>query len=251
MARLTEEVKAGIIVSSFLLILSLFIILIGGTKLFERYDIYYVNVNNTSGLLVGSHVKVGGIKVGSVIDIKPPEFPGDRIFITFGIKKGMVLFKGTKAVVTRDGFIGDVHLLLSLEEISSEKMSPGDVIPVVEKADFTILLSKVNNISDSVNKLIDNMNTLFSQNMIDNIQEAVREARGALNEINDFVAGTRGEMSGLLNEARQDLKKAEDMIMAIENTARTFEKTAGTLGKNGNRGRGDNGYSKRDFGVDR
>jgi ABC-type transporter Mla subunit MlaD len=229
--RLREEVKAGIIVASFLLILSIFIILIGGTKLFERHDIYYTNVMNTSGLLVGSHVKVGGIKVGRIVDIKPPEFPGDKIFITFGVKKGMALFKGTKAVITREGFVGDVHLLLSIEEISKEKMSPGEIIPVVEGADFTILLSKVNSISESVNELLDNMNTLFSQNMIDDIHEAVKEARATLNEMNDFMAGTRGEMSGVLKEAKKNLEKAEGMITAIENTARTYEKTAGTLEK--------------------
>lgn len=229
MARLKEEVKAGIIVSAFLLILSVFIILIGGTRLFERHDTYYMTVKNISGLLVGAPVKIGGVKVGSVLDIKPPEFPGDMIDITFGLKKGMDLFKGTKALITQDGFVGEIHILLSLDEKSDERINPGNLIPSAEKADMTILLSKVNNISDSIDTLVKNVNTLFSQGMVDDVQEAVKKTRSLLTEIEGFVGETRGEVSGLLGDARSAINEAETMMNAIENTAKTFEKTAGTL----------------------
>ena len=59
-----EEIKAGIIIVASFLILTALVILIGGSNLFEKFDVYYVKVMNTSGLETGAQVKLGGVRVG-------------------------------------------------------------------------------------------------------------------------------------------------------------------------------------------
>ena len=74
-----EEVKAGTIVVVSLVILSAFIILIGGGRLFDDYDKYQVHVMNAGGLEVGAQVRLGGVRIGRILSIKPPAGPGKRL----------------------------------------------------------------------------------------------------------------------------------------------------------------------------
>ncbi|MGQ9570766.1 MAG: hypothetical protein ACUVUQ_07985 [Thermodesulfovibrionales bacterium] len=53
-AYMKETIKSGLLITVSLLILSGFIILIGGSQFFEKFDHYYVKVTNAAGLEVGA-----------------------------------------------------------------------------------------------------------------------------------------------------------------------------------------------------
>ena len=105
MASIKEEIKAGLIILISLVLLSGFIILIGGSQFFEKLDQYYVKVMDAAGLEVGAQVKLGGVKIGSVLSIKTPNGPGQPIIIEIGIKNGTTLYKGTQALITQVGLV--------------------------------------------------------------------------------------------------------------------------------------------------
>ena len=88
MASIKEEIKAGLIVIISLVLLSGFIILIGGSQFFEKLDKYYVKVMDAAGLEVGAQVKLGGVRIGRVLNINAPKGPGQPITIEIGIKNG-------------------------------------------------------------------------------------------------------------------------------------------------------------------
>jgi phospholipid/cholesterol/gamma-HCH transport system substrate-binding protein len=73
-----EEIKAGIIIVASLVILSIFVILIGGSQFMNKYDKYYVRVLNAAGLETGAQVKLGGVRVGRVLSVREPDGPGRR-----------------------------------------------------------------------------------------------------------------------------------------------------------------------------
>jgi phospholipid/cholesterol/gamma-HCH transport system substrate-binding protein len=68
---LKDEIKAGIIILTSIVILSVFVILIGGSQFLEKYDTYTVRVMNAAGLETGAQVKLGGVRVGRVLNIVP------------------------------------------------------------------------------------------------------------------------------------------------------------------------------------
>lgn len=235
MAYLKEEIKAGIIIFASLIILSGFIILIGGSQLFEKLDVYYVKVMNAAGLESGAQVKLGGVRVGSVLDIKAPDGPGEPVTIAIGIKRGTALYKGTKALITQVGFVGDIYLLLSVEETTNERFTVGDIIPSVESVDFKILMAKVDVISESVDRLIKDIDKLFSQSNIKDIEKLVKNTNKAivsassnLDKVTTTLVGTvnKLEISKLINKTSEDLEKAGDMIKAVEETAKMVGKTS-------------------------
>jgi phospholipid/cholesterol/gamma-HCH transport system substrate-binding protein len=246
--KLKEEIKAGIIVVASLLILSAFIIFIGGGRLFDDYDTYSVHVMNAGGLEVGAQVRLGGVRVGRILSIDPPAGPGKPVTIDVGIKKGTVLYKGTRAMITQLGFVGDIYLLLTVQETTNEKIKVGDVIPSKEQVQFDVLMAKLEGISDSVDNLIKDVNKIFSQKNIEGIELLVENTNKAivtgsasidqvaaslkgttdklnlvLNELEDILKENKEEVSQLLQKAREDLEKAGAMIESIESTAKSIE----------------------------
>lgn len=226
MAHLKEEIKAGIIILASLIILSGFTILIGGSQLFEKFDTYYVKVMNAAGLESGSQVKLGGVRVGRVLDIKAPNGPGELVTITIGIKRGTMLYKGTRALITQIGFVGDIYLLLSVEGTTNERFKVGDIIPSVESVDFKILMAKIGDISESLDMLIKDIDKLFSQSNIKDIEILIKDITLVLKEIRGVVRNNKGGISKLITKAGEALEKAGDMIKAVEKTAKTVDKTS-------------------------
>jgi len=251
-----EEVKAGIIIVAAIVILSGFIILIGGGHFFEKYDTYTINVMNAAGLETGAQVKLGGVKVGRVLDIRAPSNPGEPVTITIGIKRGMVLYKGTKALITQVGFVGDIYLLLTVGNTTNEPVKVGSTIPSEEQIQMDVLMAKMNGLSSSVDKLINDIDKLFNDKNLKGIESLIGNTNNAIvsgssnvskiasslkatteklekvmNEVEEILKGNKGEVTQLIKKAREDIDKAGEMIKSIESTAKSVEKTSKSVDK--------------------
>lgn len=250
MAYLKEEIKAGVIIVVAFLILSGFVVLIGGTQVFEKLDFYYVKVMNAAGVEEGAQVKLGGVKVGKVLSITPPRAPGEPVTIKVGITKGTALYKGTKASITQVGFVGDIYLLLSIDKTTSEQFKPGDTIPAEEQVQFAVLMARLDSISQSVDGLIRDIDMIFSEKNIREIESLLKNANTAivsgssnldkiasalkgttaklelvLNEVEGLVKDNKAEVSQLIRRAREGMEKAGDMVRTIEEAAKSANTT--------------------------
>lgn len=246
-----EEVKAGIIIVLSIFVMSVFIIFIGGGRLFDDFDKYYVHVNNAGGLEIGAQVRLGGVRVGRILSINPPEGPGDPVKVEIGVKKGTVLYEGTKAMITQLGFVGDIYLLLTVHNTKQEKINVGDVIPSKEQFQFDMLMSKLEDLSVSVENLVKDINKIFSQKNIKGIETLVENTNKAivsgatdinqiasslqettdklkivLDGIEDIIYENRDEIAELIKRAREDLEKAGEMFESFEATAKSIEATS-------------------------
>jgi ABC-type transporter Mla subunit MlaD len=251
-----EEVKAGIIIVASLLILSAFVILIGGGQFLTKYDRYYVRVANVGGLETGAQVRLGGVRVGRVLAIREPEGPGRPVTIEIGVRKGLPLYKGTNAVITQIGFVGDIYLLLTVggSQPGGERIAVGSEIPAAPTVEFTVMMAKLNVLADSVEGLVKDVDKLFSPANIKRIEGLVENTNKAvvggtesvetmaaslksasaklelvLDELQDLVKSNKGEIAGLIKQARQDLVKADKMITSFEETSRSVGKTSGSI----------------------
>lgn len=245
-----DEIKAGIIILASLFMLSAAIILVGGSQFYQKFDTYYVMLMNAAGLETGSQVRLGGVKIGRVVKISPPDGPGKPISIEVGIKRGTSLYKGTKAFVTQIGFVGDIYMLLAIDKTSNELIKPGSVIPSEEQVQFNEIMAKAVALSGSVDDLIRDINKIFSERNIKEIEKLFENSNRAivtgsaniekianalkgttdkiehvLGEISGIVTDNKGEVALILKKAREDIEKAGDMIRAIEETVRTVDRT--------------------------
>lgn len=243
-----EEIKAGIIIGASLLVLTALVILIGGSNLFEKFDLYYVKVMNTSGLESGAQVKLGGVRIGRVLAVREPAGPGAPVTMEIGIKKGTPIYTGTRALITQLGFVGDLYLLLAIDKSTGTKIRVGEVIPSEEAVEFALIMSRLEGLTVAVDGLIKDVDKLFSkknldgiENLVGNMNEAIvstssnleKVAIGfrnttskleiVLNEVEGLVKDNKGEVAQVIKKAREDLEKAGDMIRSIENTAKSVD----------------------------
>ncbi len=250
-----EEIKAGIIIVSALLLLSAFIILIGGSQFFEKLDHYSVQVMGTSGLEVGAPVRLGGLRIGRVLNIRAPDGAGQPITIEIGIKHGTILYKGTQALITQVGLVGDVYLLLSIEKTLNERIHVGETIPSEEQVQFARIMVRVEDLSKSIDSLIRDADKLFSQKNIkeieklfentnktiistssglDQILSALRSTTDkldlALNEVQGVVRDNKGELGLVLQRAREVIEKAGEAVQTVRDLT---EKAGGTVERSG------------------
>lgn len=260
MVYLKEEIKAGVIIISAFVLLSLAVIVIGGKHFLKSYDFYYIKVKNVTGVDVGSMVKLAGVTVGAIVDIIPPQAPGDFVTIKIGLKKGTKIFKGTEAVISQIGFIGDIFLLLSVDKTFNEPIIPGSIIQSTERIQFSTVMTKIDELSDSVNNLVSDVDKLFSQRNLShvdnilvntnglmssmgssagNINKAVTSLHGVasqlslvLKDVQDAVKGGKegkGGIEEILKKSSADLDKTGDMIKAMEIAATHVGQTSNSV----------------------
>lgn len=256
MAYLKEEIKAGLIILSSIIILGGFVVLTGGSSFFEKFDTYYVKVKNSAGLEEGAQVKLGGVRVGRVLQIKAPDVPNGPVLIKIGLKEKTVLYKGTQAMITQVGLVGDIYLLLSVDNTTGGRIKTGEVIPSEEQVQFSALMAKVNDMSRSVDILMKDIGTVFSRKNSENIGKLIEDTDKAvtsgssnlkqmvlalkasndklehvLSEVEDMMKGNKGEVSQLILKAKEGIGKAGDMMKAIEETASSVGKTTKSVDK--------------------
>ncbi len=249
-----EEIKAGIIIVSSFLVLSAMVILIGGSRFFEKVDTYSVKLMNATGLEVGSQVKLGGVRVGSVTVIKEPAGPGKPVTIEIGIKHGTRLYKGTRAKITQNGFVGDIFMLLAVDRTTDGRIMSGEEIPSEESADFSQIMAKLDALSQTVEGLVKDVDRLFSPENVSQFQRLISNANKAvvsgsaniekvasalksatarleavLGEVDAMVKTNKPEITALIKKAREDLDRAEEMIRSFDSAAKSVDKTAGSV----------------------
>jgi phospholipid/cholesterol/gamma-HCH transport system substrate-binding protein len=93
--------------------------------------------------IVGTDVRIAGVKVGSVIDqhFDPKTY---QAVVTIEVQDEVKLPKDTSAVVTSDGLLGDNYILLNIGG-DTEMLAPGERIRNVQGAI---------NLADLINKFV-------------------------------------------------------------------------------------------------
>ena len=241
-----EEIKAGLIIGIAIILLTGLVIVIGGAQFLEKFDTYKIKVKNAAGLEPGSQVRLGGVRIGRVISIREPQLSGEAVVIEIGIKAGKPIYKGTKACITQLGFVGDIYLLLSVNDTVNERIRVGDEIPSEEVVDFGVIMAKVEGLSKSLDLLIKDIDKVFSPQNIQqvevllgntnkavvsvssNVEKMATDLRKTtdkfsvvLDELEGLVSNNKGEFGQLLRRARLDLEKAATMLASIEKSSET------------------------------
>jgi phospholipid/cholesterol/gamma-HCH transport system substrate-binding protein len=89
---------------------------------------YNAQFTNVSGLKNGDFVRIAGVEVGKVEKISIDR--DSTVLVKFSADDSVVLTKGTKAVIRYDNLIGGRYLALEEGVGNTERLSPGQTIPV-------------------------------------------------------------------------------------------------------------------------
>jgi phospholipid/cholesterol/gamma-HCH transport system substrate-binding protein len=95
---------------------------------FDQRASYSAVFSNVSGLKGGNFVRIAGVEVGKVKNLRLNE--DGTVTVDFAVDKGLTLTYGTKAAVRYENLIGDRYLSLEDGPGPTRKLQPGQTIPL-------------------------------------------------------------------------------------------------------------------------
>lgn len=190
MVSKAQKFRLGIFITIISVLMIMFLIMVAGTKIMEKRDLYNIRYKDSSvtGLQVGGPVKYRGIGIGRVDDITIDVENIADIIVIISIKSDTPIKADMKASLIPIGITGMVEVEISGGTQEAELLEPGSFIhsglstfeSISGKAEvlankFEILLNNLNNITSEentnrLNNIIANVDTIIdaNQNSISN-----------------------------------------------------------------------------------
>lgn len=176
----------------------------GGSQDLKRYAIYFDK--SVAGLARGAPVKLKGIMVGVVSNIRFVSADNDRILVTADIAETAPVRSDTAASVAFQGITGAAYLSLE-NSVPAAQSAPlavqkGEEYPVIASraSDMQTLMSEAPAMVGRINQTVAQAQKLLSDKNVEATQALVPEAHDALTE----AAGAFREIKMLARELRED-----------------------------------------------
>lgn len=174
-----QSIRVGLLVSGALLILMVFLFFIGSEqKIFARKNEYEVRLENVTGLSQGNPVRMSGVTIGTIRDIKLPQDPKQKqveILLMIDRNYAERIRGDSRARLKKLGLLtGDSYIDVSAGTPRFPVLEPGSIIPAQRGTDVEALIT-------SGEDLVENLVQIsFS---LKNILQRVDRGEGLLGEI--------------------------------------------------------------------
>ena len=233
MVTKAQKFRLGIFITVISILMILFLIMVAGTKIMEKRDIYYIRYKDSSvtGLQIGGPVKYRGIGIGRVDDISiDPENVAD-IIVTASVKSGTPIKDDMKASLIPIGITGLVQIEITGGTQEAELLESGSFInaglstleSISGKAEilankFEILLNNLNEITNEenakrLNNIITNVDTIINANQ-SSISNTFSSLEAITEDFKQIAKNTRSLLEKL--DAIMESGKVEKIVTSTE-----------------------------------
>ena len=239
-----SAIKVGIFVLASIATLIIFVFMLGGdTKFFTRNYKVQTSFTNVAGLSEGASVRLSGVRIGSVKEIKfPKDIDKNFIVVLMDVKQDGVKRIGSDAIATikTEGLLGDRYIEIikgskqSPKEIKDilkiNSFNPADIAKLLDQSDE--LIGNIINISESLDEIVKAFGKEENINNISNTIASFRRTIEAIEKedgmLNSLIYGIKNEESGdkntlqkidetivLLNELLTQIKTGDGLLTAL------------------------------------
>ncbi|HYO75359.1 MAG TPA: MlaD family protein [Thermoanaerobaculia bacterium] len=141
-----KTIRVGLLVSGALLTLMVFLFLIGSEqKIFARKTEYEVRLENVSGLSQGNPVRMSGVTIGTIRDIKLPQDPKQKqveIVVMIDRKYGERVRGDSRVRLKKQGLLtGDTYIDVTPGTPRFPALEAGSMIPSQKGTDVEALIT--------------------------------------------------------------------------------------------------------------
>ena len=166
--RLSNEMKAGIVVIAALAIAAMFFLKTANFQT-SKYDIktYFTYAGDLDKNAI---VKLSGIEVGRLKDIKFVYEPETKVQCIIELSQKAKVRTDSIAYIATSGIVGDSYVGLTPGK-SSEFVKPGDVVASEDPVQMRVLMKKADSIANNLDKTLSEIKNLVVNNKdnLDNI----------------------------------------------------------------------------------
>lgn len=204
----TEKIRLGLFLIASLLMLIVTVAVLVGTRMMEPRDKYKIGFDESvSGLDIGAQVKLSGVRVGQVEDIRiDPEDP-KVVVVIISLRKNTPIRADSQAVLRSLGITGLKFIEIHGGTSRAELLKPGSNI-IAGRSVLGSLEGKAQDIAIKTEMAINRVIEVMSDKNLRNLEEILAN-----------VSSISGRFDGVLEKNEENI----DSIIA------DFSKTSGDL----------------------
>ena len=216
MAKISNELKVALTV-----IISLVVAFIGfrvmqDLPLFRQSHRVYAYFERVDGLSSGNYIYINGVKVGSVKEIQLAN--NDSVRVALGFDLGVEIPRGSEAILQSSGLLDDKAIVIRKGDSSETIPYGGYIKGIYEGGMMETLAAEGEKLSRNVSSSFDKLNVMLEQlNRV-----LTEENRGKVNQTLSNLEATSNEISGLIDEKRDELESSISHINSILSTLDTL-----------------------------
>ena len=236
--------KVGFFVMGSLAILAMLIFFIGEEqKFFLKMCDYTIQFTSVEGLEVGNPVKLDGVTVGRIRDIRLPESPGDRritILVSVNKKYSQLIRSDSRARIRTLGLLGDKYIGITSGTLQATCVAPGEMIPSTQPMDMAKLFSSGEDTMDNLVAISANLREILEKinrgnSPINNVTQKASSNLDRLDRILSMIEEKQGTLGRLIadeafaDEVFENLQDASGNLKSISDIMKTDLQMDGTI----------------------
>jgi phospholipid/cholesterol/gamma-HCH transport system substrate-binding protein len=164
----SKTIRVGVLVAASLVVLMVFLFFIGAEqKIFARKNEYDVQLENVSGLAEGNPVRMSGVTIGVIKDIRlPRDAKAKNVYIQLMIdrKYGERIRGDSRARLKKLGLLtGDSYIDITPGTLRFEQLAAGSQIPAQRQTNVDQLISSGEDLVDNLVQISYSMKNILGR----------------------------------------------------------------------------------------
>jgi phospholipid/cholesterol/gamma-HCH transport system substrate-binding protein len=233
--KLSNETKVGILAVAAILVLVLGFNFLKGQSVFSRPHVLYARFAEVGGLEKSNQVKINGLPVGTVYNIKQADKEVNNIIVEIHLTRDIEIPRNSVAFIDagllNSAFIniekGDQHVYLKNGDTVITRLDKGLLGSIQTQVAPT--LTRVNETLDSLKFILGSINSVFDPNTKNNLQTVIANLANSTANLQQILNAQTGQLAQALaniNAVTANLAKNND---AISSSIRNVEVTTSKL----------------------
>jgi phospholipid/cholesterol/gamma-HCH transport system substrate-binding protein len=208
-------------------------------RLFEPRFTVSAEFTEVGGLVEGATVRLAGVQIGRVSDVRLPSQPGGKVRVDMTIARqfGDRVRKDSVARIETQGLLGDRIVEISVGTAAAPPVRPDELLASTDPFDIGRMMSESAQVAKSIGTLADSLRetaqTLNQSKLIEDAAATVQSARKITDQVGRIVGEVergKGWAHVLVYEEPVALRRVNELVTATQSLLDRVQRGEGAVG---------------------
>lgn len=221
-----KEYKWGIFVTAALIMLFLLFFLFGEIRLFRKGYNLYVKYNFTNGLSTNAPVRLAGVDIGTVENVRMDYDEDEKVYILvkLWIKEDVRLKKDAKFYINTLGLLGEKYVEITPGSKNLGIIPKNDTVVGADTLSTKELYSKGKDLAEDIEEILSSLTRLMSEESFDTFAKSFKSVREAMDQTTSMVKENRANLKNATKNLRITTSKLPKITQNLETLTSTLNK---------------------------
>ena len=209
------DIIIGVLALIALAIIVYSLIYIVKIRKYRDYYKLYAEIDNVSNISTGTKIFIQGFEIGKVSEVMIRQSGSNVSFlIVMQIKKEIILYEGTKGVISGLGLFGDSNIVMELPEEGEVTLKDEDFVEIEQDVAIKELIADAKNTIREIDKFIK-----------EDLKETTKDTRVFVEKITTVVNDNADSISESIVLLNKDLKEFHGAVSTVNKLVGKNENT--------------------------